>query len=66
MKNEKDISSNPNENFDIYRPRKKPVTFRIDLDNLLWLKGEKEKGYQTRLNEVIRWARNNGCPINEL
>lgn len=66
MDNEKDIRSNSVENFDVYRPRKKPVTFRIDLDNLIWLKGNSQKGYQTRLNEVIRWARNNGCPIKDM
>lgn len=66
MKDETNLHSNPDKNFDIYRPRKKPVTFRIDLDNLLWLKGSNQKGYQTRLNEVIRWARNNGCPIKDM
>ena len=41
-------------------PVKKSITVRIDLDNLAWLK-EAGKGYQTRLNEDLRWTRQNGC-----
>lgn len=37
----------------------------IDKDNLEWLKSA-GKGYQTRLNGVIRWARMNGCPIAQM
>lgn len=36
---------------------------RIDNDTLAWLK-QAGKGYQTRLNAVLRWARMNGCPVN--
>lgn len=43
-----------------WKPAKKSITVRIDLDNLEWLKGENPKGYQGRLNDAIRWARNNG------
>ncbi len=50
--------------FKYWKPIKKSITFRIDLDNLSWLKSYGEKGYQTRLNEVIRWARENHCPVN--
>gem|GEM_PF-6183021 len=32
-------------------------------DTLAWLK-QAGKGYQTRLNAVLRWARMNGCPVN--
>lgn len=45
-----------------WKPAKKAVSFRIDLDNLEWLK-KKGSGYQKRMNEVLRWARFNGCPI---
>ena len=46
-----------------WKPVKKSITVRIDLDNLEWLKRNDEKGYQKRMNEVIRWARKNNCPI---
>lgn len=48
--------------FKYWKPVKKSITVRIDLDNLAWLK-EAGKGYQTRLNEVLRWTRQNGCPL---
>ena len=49
--------------FKYWKPVKKSITFRIDLDNLAWLQSEGSKGYQTKLNEVIRWARENSCPV---
>ncbi len=49
--------------FKYWKPVKKSITFRIDLDNLSWLQSEGTKGYQTKLNDVIRWARENQCPI---
>ncbi len=45
-----------------WKPMKKAISMRIDLDNLEWLK-RKGSGYQKRMNDVIRWARNNGCPL---
>ena len=39
-----------------YRPVKQQVTVRIDADVLAWLKTGGEKGYQTRLNKVLRQA----------
>jgi len=36
-----------------YRPRKQPVTLRIDADVLAWFKA-KGQGYQTRINAVLR------------
>lgn len=45
------------------RPRKKFVTVRIDKDILSWLKADNEKGYQKRLNAVLRWAKNKGYTI---
>lgn len=48
--------------FKYWKPVKKSVTVRIDVDNLKWLK-EAGKGYQTRLNEVLRWAKMHGCPL---
>ena len=38
-----------------YRPVKQPVTIRIDADVLAWLKS-KGKGYQTRINWLLRAA----------
>lgn len=48
-----------------WKPAKKPISLRIDLDNLEWLK-EAGEGYQVRLNSVLRWARQNNCPIRNL
>ncbi len=48
--------------FKYWKPVKKSITVRIDVDNLTWLK-EAGKGYQTRLNEVLRWAKMHGCPL---
>jgi uncharacterized protein (DUF4415 family) len=42
-----------------YRPIKKPLTIRIDADVLAWLKGH-GKGYQTRINGLLRSAMKNG------
>lgn len=49
--------------FKYWKPMKKSITFRIDLDNLSWLQSSGVKGYQKKLNEVIRWARENSCPV---
>ena len=38
-----------------YRPRKQQVTLRIDADILAWLRRD-GKGYQSRLNSVLRSA----------
>lgn len=38
-----------------YRPIKKQVTLRIDADVLAWLKAQ-GKGYQTRINGILREA----------
>lgn len=38
-----------------YRPIKKPLTIRLDADVLAWLKAQ-GKGYQTRLNALLRAA----------
>jgi uncharacterized protein (DUF4415 family) len=38
-----------------YRPVKHPVTIRIDADVLAWIKS-KGKGYQTRINRLLRAA----------
>ena len=46
-----------------WKPAKKPIAFRIDLDNLQWLQSEGIKGYQKKMNGVLRWARQNGCPL---
>jgi uncharacterized protein (DUF4415 family) len=49
-----------------WKPAKKPVSFRIDLDNLEWVQSTGVKGYQKKMNEVLRWARMNGCPLQSL
>jgi uncharacterized protein (DUF4415 family) len=41
-----------------YRPIKKPLTIRVDADVLAWLKGQ-GKGYQTRINALLRSAMEN-------
>lgn len=41
-----------------YRPIKQQLTVRIDSDVLAWLKSQ-GKGYQSRLNEILRSAMNN-------
>jgi uncharacterized protein (DUF4415 family) len=41
-----------------YRPPKKSVTMRLDADVLEWLKGF-GKGYQTRVNLLLRHAMSN-------
>lgn len=38
-----------------YRPVKKSLTIRIDADVLAWLRGQ-GKGYQTRINALLREA----------
>ena len=49
--------------FKYWKPLKKSITIRIDIDNLSWLQSCGTKGYQTKLNEVLRWARENKCPV---
>jgi uncharacterized protein (DUF4415 family) len=39
----------------LYRPVKKSTTVRVDADVLQWLKA-KGKGYQTRINAILREA----------
>ena len=38
-----------------YKPTKQVTTVRVDADVLLWLKGQ-GKGYQTRINAILRDA----------
>lgn len=38
-----------------YRPKKKPVTMRLDEDVIEWLKAG-GRGYQTRANQLLRHA----------
>lgn len=44
---------------------KADIHVKIDTDTIAWLK-QSGKGYQTRLNAALRWARMNGCPIQSL
>ena len=39
----------------LYRAVKKPLTFRVDADVLAWLTSQ-GKGYQARINEILRFA----------
>ena len=39
----------------LYKPLKQATTVRVDADVLLWLKGQ-GKGYQTRINAILRDA----------
>jgi len=39
----------------VYRPTKTSTTVRVDADVLLWLRS-KGKGYQTRMNSILRAA----------
>jgi uncharacterized protein (DUF4415 family) len=50
-----------------YRPRKKPVTMRLDSDVVDWLKSE-GPGYQTKANWLLRSAMLHfrGKPTNRL
>jgi len=38
---------------DLYRPRKTPITVRIDADVLAWFKKDGRR-YQSRINEALR------------
>lgn len=38
-----------------YRPKKKPVTMRLDVDVIAWLKAD-GRGYQTKANWLLRNA----------
>lgn len=40
----------------LYRPLKKQVTLRIDADVLAWARRQGARGYQSRLNAVLREA----------
>ena len=62
--------SNPNGNGGFYyiqalKVPKTDIHTKIDNDTLAWLK-QAGKGYQQRLNNVLRWARMNNCPIATL
>ncbi|MDD3354340.1 BrnA antitoxin family protein [Zoogloea sp.] len=39
-----------------YRPIKQQLTLRIDADVVGWFKAQQDKGYQTRINELLRRA----------
>lgn len=39
----------------LYRPLKKPVTLRLDVDVVTWFKEHaQDRGYQTEINRVLR------------
>lgn len=35
----------------------------IDTDNFDWLKADSKDDYQKRVNDALRWAHANGCPV---
>jgi len=41
----------------MYRPVKQPLSIRLDADVILWLKSY-GKGYQSRINAILREAMN--------
>ena len=43
-----------------YRPIKKSLTIRLDADVLAWLKAQ-GRGYQTRINQMLRAAMESGA-----
>ena len=47
-----------------WRPKKQSVSVRIDSDILSWLKSTDPKGYQSRLNDALRWAMTHNCPLS--
>jgi uncharacterized protein (DUF4415 family) len=56
-----DIPEAPEENWalakrpGLYKPLKKPVTLRLDIDVVSWFKDHAESGgYQTEINRVLR------------
>ncbi len=42
------------------------VHIKLDKDNVEWVQQPNKKGYQTRINQVLRWARLNGCPLEQM
>ncbi len=38
----------------LYRPLKQPVTVRLDADVLEWFRARHAKGYQTKINAILR------------
>ena len=52
--------------FKYWKPTKKCITIRIDVDLLAWLQSVGKKDYQARLNSALRWAKMNDCPVAEL
>ena len=38
---------------ELYKPRKKPITLRLDADVLQWFR-KPGRGYQTRINRALR------------
>lgn len=52
--------------FKYWNPPHKAITLKIDLDNLDWLQSAGKEDYQSRLNNALRWARLNDCPVAQL
>lgn len=52
--------------FKHWKPEKKAITNRYDVDLIAWIQSAGKKGYLTRMNKVMRWAKEHGCPIERL
>ncbi len=48
---------------EMYRPIKKPLSIRLDSDIIAWLKSY-GKGYQSRINTILRQAMNTDKKAN--
>ena len=51
--------------FKYWKPTKKSITIRIDVDLLAWIQSPGKKDYQARLNSALRWAKMNNCPVSK-
>lgn len=51
--------------FKYWKPTKKSITIRIDVDLLAWIQNPGKKDYQARLNSTLRWAKMNNCPVSK-
>lgn len=48
------------------KTKKIDVHIKLDQDNMDWVQRPAKKGYQTRINKILRWARLNGCPVMQM
>ena len=63
--------SEPNSNGGFYYKQNSEMpktTLRalIDNDMIVWLQSAGKSGYQRKMNNVLRWAKEKGCPIAQM